>query len=112
MTFETGGPVLSVHDVKLQADPVDFDLLRTLNGKPFPADWQGTLTGTVTARGGPLTHFHVDAANLTFRDKHVPGAVSNIQGKGELDILYPAITAFHNFSARTTGFDLRTLVAI
>ena len=40
MTFETGGPVLAVHDVKLHADPVDFDLLRTLNGKPFPADWQ------------------------------------------------------------------------
>jgi translocation and assembly module TamB len=112
MTFETGGPVLNVHDVKLQADPVDFDLLRTLNGKPFPADWQGTLTGTVTARGGPLTHFYVDAANLTFRDKHVPGAVSNIQGKGELDILFPAYTAFHKFNASTTGFDLRTLVAI
>ena len=112
MTFETGGAVLAVHDVKLQADPVDFDLLRTLNGKPFPADWQGTLTGTVTARGGPLTHFYVDASDLTFRDAHVPGAVSHLQGKGELDILFPAFTAFHNFSAQTDKFDLRTLVAI
>jgi translocation and assembly module TamB len=112
MTFETGGKVLAVHDVKLQADPVDFDLLRTLNGKPFPADWQGTLTGTVTARGGPLTHFVVDASDLTYRDKHVPGAVSRIQGRGELDILYPAFTAFHNFTATTSQFDLRTLVAI
>lgn len=112
MTFETGGPVLAVHDVKLQADPLNFDLLRTLNGKPFPADWQGTLTGTVSARGGLLTHFYVDASDLTFRDAHVPGAVSHIQGKGELDILFPAYTAFHRFSARTSGFDLRTLVAI
>ena len=112
MTFETGGTVLAVHDVKLQADPVDFDLLRTLNGKPFPADWQGTLTGTVTARGGPLTHFHVDASDLTFRDAHVPGAVSHVQGKGELDILFPAFTAFHKFYAQTDKFDLRTLVAI
>ena len=112
MTFETGGPVLAVHDVKLTADPVDFDLLRTLNGKPFPADWQGTLTGTVTARGGPLTHFYVDASDFTFRDAHVPGAVSRIQGKGELDILYPAFTAFHNFFATTDRFDLRTLTAI
>ncbi|MDB4890779.1 MAG: hypothetical protein JWL61_2634, partial [Gemmatimonadetes bacterium] len=112
MTFETGGRVLAVHDVKLQADPVDFDLLRTLNGKPFPADWQGTLTGTVTARGGPLTHFVVDASDITFRDKHVPGAVSHLQGKGELDILLPAYTAFHNFFATTDHFDLRTLVAI
>ena len=112
MTFETGGAVLAVHDVKLQADPVDFDLLRTLNGKPFPADWQGTLTGTVTARGGPLTHFYVDASDLTFRDAHVKDAVSHIQGKGELDILFPAFTAFHNFYAQTDKFDLRTLVAI
>ena len=112
MTFETGGTVLAVHDVKLQADPVDFDLLRTLNGKPFPADWQGTLTGTVTARGGPLTHFYVDASDLTFKDAHVPGAVSHLRGRGELDILYPAFTAFHNFAAQTDRFDLRTLVAI
>ena len=112
MTFETGGAVLSVHDVKLQADPVDFDLLRTLNGKPFPADWQGTLTGTVTARGGPLTHFYVDASDLVFRDAHVPGAVSRLQGRGELDILFPAFTAFHDFHAQTEGFDLRTLTAI
>ena len=87
MTFETGGPVLTVHDVTLKADPVDFDLLRTLNGKPFPADWQGKLTGTVTARGGPLTNFFVDAADVTFRDAHVPGAVSHLTGHGELDIL-------------------------
>ena len=112
MTFDVGGPVLAVHDVKLQADPVDFDLLRTLNGKPFPADWQGTLTGTVTARGGPLTHFVVDASDLMFRDAHVPGAVSRLQGRGELDILLPAFTAFHDFHAQTAGFDLRTLVAI
>ena len=112
MTFETGGPVLAVHDVKLQADPVDFDLLRALNGKPFPADWQGTLTGSVVARGGPLTHFVVDASDITFRDAHVPGAVSHIQGRGELDILFPAFTAFHNFLATTDRFDLRTLTAI
>ncbi len=112
MTFDVGGPVLAVHDVKLQADPVDFDLLRTLNGKPFPADWQGTLTGTVTARGGPLTHFFVDASDIVFRDAHVQGAVSRLKGRGELDILFPAFTAFHDFHAQTDGFDLRTLVAI
>ncbi len=112
MTFETGGPVLSVHDVKMTADPVDWDLLRALNGKPFPADWQGTLTGTVTARGGPLNRFYVDAANLTFQDRHVPGAVSHFTGRGELDILFPAFTAFHRFQANTDRLELRTLSAI
>ncbi len=112
MTFETGGRVLSVHDVKLQADPVDWDLLRALNGKPFPADWQGTLTGTVSARGGPLTNFVVDAADMTFHDAHVPGAVSHFTGHGELDILFPAFTAFHHFSASADRLDLRTLTAI
>jgi translocation and assembly module TamB len=112
MTFETGGPVLSVHDVKLRADPVDWDLIRTLNGKPFPADWQGKLTGTVTARGGPLTKFVVDAADMTFADAHVPGAVSKMKGHGELDILFPAFTVFHHFSASTEHLDLRTITAI
>jgi translocation and assembly module TamB len=112
MTFETGGPVLSVHDVKMTADPVDWDLLRTLNGKPFPADWQGTLTGTVNARGGPLNRFYVDAADVTFHDAHVPGAVSHFTGRGELDILFPAFTAFHHFQANTDRLELRTLSAI
>ncbi|MES2178429.1 MAG: translocation/assembly module TamB domain-containing protein [Gemmatimonadota bacterium] len=112
MTFEIGGPVLNVHDVKLVADPVDFDLLRTLNGKPFPADWQGKITGTVTARGGPVTHFWVDDSRLTFRDAHVPGAESRVQGRGELDILFPAFTAFHGFHASTDRLDIRTLAAI
>jgi hypothetical protein len=112
MTFETGGPVLSVHDVRMTADPVNWDLLRTLNGKPFPADWQGTLTGHVTARGGPLTNFVVDDANVTFRDAHVPGAVSHFTGRGELDILEPAFTAFHRFFASTDRLDLRSITAI
>ena len=112
MTFETGGKVLSVHDVHLKADPVDWDLLRTLNGKPFPADWQGKLTGTVSARGGPLNRFMVDAADFTFADAHVPGAVSRMKGHGELDILLPAFTAFHHFSAQADRLELRTLSAI
>ncbi|MEO6526387.1 MAG: translocation/assembly module TamB domain-containing protein [Gemmatimonadaceae bacterium] len=112
MTFETGGPVLSIHDVKLKADPLDWDLLRALNGKPFPADWQGTLTGTVVARGGPVTRFFVDAADMTFQDAHVPGAESRFKGHGELDILFPAFTAFHRFTAQTDRLDLRTLVRL
>ena len=112
ITFETGGPVLSVHDVKLRAEPVDWDLLRTLNGKPFPADWQGTLTGTVTARGGPVNRFVVDAADITFADRNVPGAISHFTGRGELDILFPAFTAFHRFYAATDRLELRTLSAI
>ena len=53
-TFGVGGPVLVVKDVDLRAEPVDFDLFRTLAGGPFPVDWQGTLTGNVRGRGGRL----------------------------------------------------------
>ena len=31
---------------------MDFDLIRTLNGKPFPIDWRGQLFGNVLGRGG------------------------------------------------------------
>lgn len=109
MTFAVGGPVLQVKDVDLLADPVDFDLLRTLNGRAFPVDWQGQLRGTVVARGGPLTHFVVDTSHLVFQDAHVPGASSEVSGRGELDILQPAFTVFHHFRVEATTIDLRTI---
>ncbi len=109
MTFGTGGPVLAVKDVDLEAMPVDFDLLRTLNGKKFPYDWQGKITGHVKASGGPLNHFQVQRSSLIFEDAHVPGAVSELAGEGELDILFPAFTAFHDFNVDVATLDLRTL---
>jgi hypothetical protein len=109
MTFETGGPVLAVKNVEMQAAPVNFDLLRTLNGKRFPYDWQGDITGTVRASGGPLNHFRIEESALVFDDAHVPGAVTEARGEGELDILFPAFTAFHDFKVDVATLDLRTL---
>ncbi|MEA2761212.1 MAG: translocation and assembly module TamB [Gemmatimonadaceae bacterium] len=109
MTFSTGASVLAVKNVDLQATPVDFDLLRTLNGKPFPYDWQGKLTGNVKGAGGPLNHFRLDESSLTFADAHVPGAITTARGEGELDILFPAFTAFHDFHVDVGTLDLRTL---
>jgi translocation and assembly module TamB len=109
MTFAVGGPVLQVRDVNLRGNPVDFDLLRTFNGGPFPVDWRGRVTGTVVARGGPLTQFVVDSSHLIFHDAHVPGAVSELSGRGALDILQPAFTAFHDFAVDARTLDLRTV---
>ena len=109
MSFGIGAPVPLVRDVNLRGDPVDFDLLRTLSGKPFPVDWQGQIYGTARGRGGPLTNFVLEDARGTFRDAHVRGAVSSFSGKGELDILYPAFTAFHHFDVNAGSIDLRTI---
>ena len=109
MTFAVGNPILAVKNVDLDAAPVDFDLLRTLNGKPFPYDWQGKITGKVKGAGGPLNRFKVDQSSLTFADAHVPGAITTASGEGELDILYPAFTAFHDFHVDVGTLDLRTL---
>ena len=109
MTFATGADILGVKNVDLQAAPVDFDLLRTLNGKKFPYDWQGKITGNVRASGGPLNHFKVEQSALIFEDAHVPGAVTEARGEGELDILFPAFTAFHGFNVDVATLDLRTL---
>ncbi|HJR66952.1 MAG TPA: translocation/assembly module TamB domain-containing protein [Gemmatimonadaceae bacterium] len=107
-TFGVGGPVLVVKDVDLRAEPVDFDLFRTLAGGPFPVDWQGTLTGSVRGRGGRLDRFMVDEANITFRDKHVPGAVTRASASGGLNILDPAFTKFLGLSLDIETLDLRT----
>ncbi len=91
MTFETGGPVLAVKNVDLEAMPVDFDLLRTLNGKKFPYDWQGKITGHVRAPGGPLTHFQVQRSSLIFEDAHqylnplFPKIKGTVSGTATLD---------------------------
>jgi translocation and assembly module TamB len=107
-TFGVGGPVLIVKDVNLRAEPVDFDLFRTLAGGPFPVDWQGTLTGYVRGPGGRLDRFMVDDATITFRDKHVPGAVTRMTASGGLDIYDPALTKFLGFAVDIETLDLRT----
>jgi translocation and assembly module TamB len=109
MWFGIGAPVLLVRNVDLNAQPMTFDLLRTLNGGPFPFDWRGDLFGTVKARGGPLTHFVVDDARARFEDAHVRGAVSRFTARGELDILQPKFTAFHGFNVDVAQLDLRTI---
>ncbi len=110
MTFGVGGPVLIVKDLAMEAAPMNFDLIRTLNGKPFPYDWQGDLIGTVRARGGPVNRFHVDDARVTFEDANVPGAVTRGAAHGDLDILFPAFTTFRGFDVSVDQLDLRTLV--
>jgi hypothetical protein len=109
MTFVTGADTLMVKDVQLTAAPVNFDLLRTLNGKPFPYDWQGDITGTVRASGGNLARFRVEDSQLRFADANVPGAYTVASGKGGLNIFEPAFTAFHAFAVNVSTLDLRTL---
>ncbi|HEY8310305.1 MAG TPA: hypothetical protein VIG47_07100, partial [Gemmatimonadaceae bacterium] len=109
MAFVTGADTLGVTDVQLTASPVNFDLLRTLNGKPFPYNWQGDITGTVRASGGNLARFKVEDSQLRFADANVPGANAVASGKGELNIFAPAFTAFHNFAVNVSTLDLRTL---
>ncbi|HEY0997719.1 MAG TPA: translocation/assembly module TamB domain-containing protein [Gemmatimonadaceae bacterium] len=109
MTFAIGGPVLAVKDVDVRLDPMDFRFLHQLNGKPLPVDWQGTLTGTVRARGGPVNRFVVDDADITFRDRHVAGATSSFSGRGGLDILFPAYTVFRDFTVNARTVDLRSI---
>ena len=109
MTFTLGEDTLIVKDVQLAASPVNFDLLRTLNGKPFPYNWQGDITGTVRASGGNLGRFKVEDAKFVFADANVPGAITRGSAKGELNIFEPAFTAFHGLAVNVETLDLRTL---
>jgi hypothetical protein len=109
MTYGVGGAVLVLKDVKLDASPLDFDLIEQFNGKPFPYPWRGQLTGTVRASGGPLNRFHVDDTKFTFADANVPGAIARGSARGDLDILYPAFTVFRGFDVNVETLDLRTL---
>ncbi|MGH7717566.1 MAG: translocation/assembly module TamB domain-containing protein, partial [Gemmatimonadaceae bacterium] len=109
MTFGVGAPLLIVKDVQLTADPVDFSLLETLAGEPFPVPWRGQILGTVRGRGGPLDRFQVDDARITFRDANVAGAVTRATARGGLDIVSPALTVFRGLDLELERLDLRTI---
>lgn len=109
MTFVTGADTLGVTDVQMRLAPVNFDLLRTLNGKPFPYNWQGDITGMVRASGGNLARFQMEEAQLTFADANVPGAVTRATAHGGLNIFAPAETAFRSLAVDIATLDLRTL---
>ena len=109
MTFVIGNPILGVTDVDLRFAPVNFDLIRTLAGAPFPVDWQGDLVGYAKGPGGPLNHFVVDESDVSWHDAHVAGAISRATGSGELDIVRPAYTNFHAFRVNASQIDLRSI---
>lgn len=109
MTFAVGGPLLAVKNVDVVASPIDFLFIRTLNGKAFPVDWAGTISGLLKGVGGPLNRFRVDESNLVFRDAHVPGAETRARMKGELDIVQPALTVFRGLDVDVASADLRTI---
>ncbi|MEO5587981.1 MAG: translocation/assembly module TamB domain-containing protein [Gemmatimonadaceae bacterium] len=112
MTYGVGGAVLALKDVSVTASPLDFKLIRVFNGKEFPLPWNGQLTGFVRARGGPVNRFRVDEMNFRFADANVPGATSRASGRGELNILFPALTVFHGFDVNIETLDLRTMQAL
>ena len=112
MTFGVGGPVLIVKDVALEALPVDFRLIEQFNGQKLPLPWRGAITGSVRARGGPVNRWKLDDGRFTFADANVPGAISRGTMRGELDILFPAFTAFHGATVDLAQLDLRTLQSL
>jgi translocation and assembly module TamB len=108
MTFAVGGPVLRVDDVALDLEPANTELLRWFNGEPFPYDWQGNVTGRVVARGGPVTDWRLDDAQLTFADAHVPGAISRGRARGVVDIFTPAEAILKGVDLEIQQLDMRT----
>ena len=112
MTFGVGAPVLIVKDVALEMLPVDFRLIEQFNGAPFPLPWRGAISGTVRARGGPVNRWKLDEGRFTFADANVPGAITRGTARGELDILFPAFTAFRGLTVDLAQLDLRTMRAL
>jgi translocation and assembly module TamB len=108
MTFAVGGPVLILKDMNVEVAPLDFALLEAMNRGRFAQPWNGSFTGTVRARGGPLNHFVVDEARLAYADRNVPGAGAAFVGSGEVDVLNVGNATFHGFHVGLTRFDLRT----
>ncbi len=108
----TSAKETAVRDLTATLAPLDLDLLREVFGPDLPkAVWQGTLTGTVVARGGPLRTFLVDSAPVTFTDRRIGGVVSHATVSGGLD-LSGKITSLTALRIRLADLDVRTLGAV
>ena len=112
MVVDPSGEVLAIRNMAVRAAPLDFELLRVVNGEPFPYDWRGAFTGNVNASGGRLDRFRVERADLVFADGHVRGATSAATASGVLDITDPAFTVFHGLRLDVSRLDLRTPRAV
>lgn len=108
MTWGVGGPVTRLTDVDLTLEPAHTDLLKWFNGEPFPYDWRGSLTGRVVARGGYLTDWRLDDAQVAFADEHVPGAVSKLRANGMLNLFSPANAILKGVDVAIEQLDFRT----
>jgi translocation and assembly module TamB len=108
MTWGVGGPVVRLTNVNLDLEPAHTDLLRWFNAEPFPYDWRGAVTGKVVARGGYVTDWKLDEAQLAFADEHVPGAVSRAHAQGTLNIFTPAEAILKGVDLRIEQLDMRT----
>jgi len=109
MTFGTGEPVLVVKDIDVRADPIDWVLIEQFTGEPLPYPFKGVIDASVQARGGPVNRFVVDEGRFYFRDANVAGATARGVVRGELDILFPALTKFRGFDLALDHLDLRTI---
>jgi hypothetical protein len=112
MVVDPSQDIIAIRDMSVRAAPLDFELLRVVNGQPFPYDWRGAFTGTVAASGGRVDRFRVERADLVFADGHVPGATSVATASGVLDISDPAFTVFHGLRLNVARMDLRTPRAV
>ncbi|WP_337169279.1 translocation/assembly module TamB domain-containing protein [Gemmatimonas aurantiaca] len=108
MTWGVGGPVVRLTGLNLDLEPAHTDLLRWMNGEPFPYDWRGALTGKVVASGGYVTDWKLDDARLTFADEHVPGAISKVRAQGMLNIFTPAEAILRGVDLTIDSLDFRT----
>lgn len=108
MTWGVGGFVTRLTNVNLNLEPAHTDLLRWFNGEPFPYDWRGAVRGTLRARGGYVTDWTLDEANVTFADEHVPGALSKAKATGALNIFQPAEAILKGVDLAIEQLDFRT----
>ena len=109
MTFGVGGEVLIVKDVAMRAEPIDWELIEDLTGKPLPYPWKGRITATLQASGGPVNAWKMEQGDFSMLDANVPGATARGRARGEIDMLFPAFTKFHGLEVELDHFDLATI---
>ena len=106
------GERTAVRDLDVTLAPLDFALLRELFGDSTPPPpWDGSLRGRLRGPGGSLTAFTLAPSALTFEDRRVGGAVSQLTVGGTLD-LEAEQTVLRDVVVHIDSLDVRSVGAV
>jgi hypothetical protein len=108
----TPGTMTNVRDLQVAMQPLDLALVRNVFGDTIlKKAWQGSIDGTLTARGGNLDSLVIESVVARYVDARIGGATSRFAVTGAMNVA-GTNTRLLGMHVRIDSLDVRTLGAV